>query len=44
MKRPEGAQIQGFFNGASKPKAVLIVIQSQRYDRGIYYMPWLPKL
>ncbi len=39
MKQPGDSQIQGFFNGASKPKGVVIVIPSQRYAPGAYYIP-----
>jgi len=39
MKKPVDSQIQGFFNGDSKPKGVVIVVPSQLYYPGAYYIP-----
>jgi hypothetical protein len=38
MKEPEDAQIQGFFRGGSKLKGVVIVVHSQCYEPGAYYI------
>jgi hypothetical protein len=39
MKQPSDPQIQGFFHGDSKPKAVVTIAPSQRFPPGARYIP-----